>query len=87
MRPLYDATAQRRAVNLSLNSDLVAKARQEQLNLSAIAEEAITRALGQAAKRRFEAEIARGIAEYEEFLAEYGSLTDAVQAMAESGEA
>ncbi len=86
MATLYDSGAHRRAVNLSLNADLIAKARAEQLNLSAIAEEAICRALGLAAKRRFEAEIARSVTEYEEYLAAYGSFADAVLAMEAGGD-
>lgn len=86
MRPLYDATAQRRAVNLSLNSDMVARARAERLNLSSIAEEAIGKALAEAARKRFLEEIAIGVAEHAAFLAEYGSLSEAVQAQLEDGD-
>jgi|GEM_PF-265001 len=83
MRQIYDRTVPRRAVNLSLNGDLIAKARSEKLNLSSIAEEAISRALRQIATNRFHEDIARGVVEYEGYLLEYGSLTDAVSAMAD----
>jgi antitoxin CcdA len=87
-RPI-DRSAPRRAVNLSLNSDMVAKARALGLNLSGIAEEAIAREVARATEEWFKAEIARGVAEHEEYLAKYGSLADAVRATleAEDGDA
>ncbi len=83
MATLYNQAAPRRAVNLSLNSDLVVKARAENLNLSAIAEAAIGQALARAAEAKFRAEIAVSVAEYEAYLDEYGSFADAVRVMAE----
>jgi antitoxin CcdA len=81
MKTLYDMNAPRRAVNLSLNGELVEKARAERLNLSAIAEQAIGRALAEAARKRFDEEIARGVAQHTEYLATYGSIGDAIRAM------
>ena len=78
--PLIDPAAPRRGVNLSLNSDLVRKARAEQLNLSAIAEEAIGRAIAERAAARWREEIGRGVAQHEALLAEFGSFADAVRA-------
>ncbi len=85
MSQLFDPNAARRAVNVSLNSDMIARAREARLNLSAIAEEAIARALADATAKRFHAELARSIEEYESYLAEYGSLADAVRAMQDDG--
>ncbi len=81
MRTIYDPKAPRRAVNLSLNADLIEKARAERLNLSSIAEAAIGRALAGAAADRFRREIAESVAEHAAYLDEYGSLGDAVRAM------
>jgi antitoxin CcdA len=81
MKPLFDPHAPRRAVNLSLNADLVEKARAHKLNLSAIAEAAISRALAEAAEAWFREEIAHSVAEHAEYLATYGSLGDALRAM------
>jgi antitoxin CcdA len=86
MMGIHDSKAARRAVNISLNSDLVTRARAANLNLSSIAEAAIGRALAEEARRRFDQDIARSVAEYHEYLAEYGSLTEAVWAMDENGE-
>ena len=88
MGALYDEKAPRRAVNLSLNSDLVSKARSCGLNLSGIAEEAIKREVARIARERFEAEIRRGVEEHEAYLAKYGSFAEAVRrSLEEEGEA
>jgi antitoxin CcdA len=84
-RPI-DRHAPRRAVNLSLNGDMVAKARALGLNLSSIAEEAITREVARATEARFKAEIARGLEQYDQYLAEHGSFADAVRATLEAEE-
>ena len=81
VQAIYDPKAPKRAVNLNLNGDLVAKARAERLNLSSIAEAAIGGALAQAAEVRFRREIALSVAEHAAYLEEYGSLGDAVRAM------
>ena len=78
-REPYRTSAPRRPVNLSLNSDLVAKARAEGLNLSSIAEAAVAAALERKALERLRAEIAQGCEVHEQYLAEYGSLSDAVR--------
>ncbi len=77
---LYDTEAAKRPVNLTLNSDLVARARGEGLNLSALAEEAVAAALARRARERLAAEIAQGCQAHALYLAEYGSLGDAVAA-------
>jgi antitoxin CcdA len=76
---LYDTTAPKRPVNLTLNSDLVARARDEGLNLSALAEEAVAVALSRRARAKWDAEIAQACRAHEQYLAEYGSLADAVR--------
>jgi post-segregation antitoxin (ccd killing protein) len=50
--PTYNPNATKRPVNLTLNSDLVVRARAEGLNLSALAEEAVAAALAHIAKAR-----------------------------------
>ena len=76
---LYDVAAPKRPVNLTLNGDLVTRARQEGLNLSALAEQAVVAALARRAREKWDAEIAQGIRAHEQYLAEYGSLADAVR--------
>ena len=83
---LYDPQAAKRAVNLSLNGDLVTRARAEGLNLSALAEEAVAVALARRAREKLEAEIAQACRVHEDYLAEYGRLGDAVRAIADAAE-
>jgi post-segregation antitoxin (ccd killing protein) len=84
MRYGYDPAALRKPVNLSINGDLISKARKENLNLSSIAEEAIGRALAEIAAARFREDIALSIAQHEAAVREYGSLTDAIQVAIDS---
>jgi antitoxin CcdA len=83
---LYDPKASKRPVNVTLNSDLVTRARAEGLNLSSIAEEAVAVALGRIAQKNFEREIAQACRIHEQYLTEYGSLGDAVRAIADAAE-
>jgi antitoxin CcdA len=78
-----DREASKRPVNVTPNSDLVARARAEGLNMSALAEEAVAAALGHIARKKFEAEIAQACRVHEQYLAEYGSLGDALRAVAD----
>ena len=73
-RRLYDTDASKRPVNLTLNSDLVAKARAEGLNLSALAEDAVASELAKRAREKWEAEIAEACRAHDRYLEEYGSL-------------
>ncbi|HET6610284.1 MAG TPA: type II toxin-antitoxin system CcdA family antitoxin [Rhodopila sp.] len=75
---LYKTSAPRRPVNLTLNSELVARARAEGLNLSALAEQAVAVALLGKVREKFEAEITQACRVHEQYLEEYGSLGDAV---------
>jgi antitoxin CcdA len=77
---LFDTTAAKRPVNLTLNGDVVARARAEGLNLSALAEEAVAAALARREREKLEAEVARACRVHDRYLAEYGSLGDAVRA-------
>ena len=83
---LYDRRASKRAVNVTMNRDLVSRARAEGLNLSALSEAAIEAALARTARAKFDAEIALALIAHEQYLAEYGSLADAVRAI-DDGEA
>jgi antitoxin CcdA len=83
---LYDLQASKRPVNVTLNSDLVARARAEGLNVSALAEEAVAAALGRVVQKKFEAEIAQACRAHEQYLAEYGSLRDAIRTIANAAE-
>jgi post-segregation antitoxin (ccd killing protein) len=75
----YDTAAAKRPVNLTLNGDLVAKARVAGLNLSALAEEAVAAALARVAREKLAADIAQACRVHEQYLADYGSLGEAVR--------
>ena len=81
---LYDPQAAKRAVNVTLNGDLVARARAEGLNLSALAEQAVAAELARIAREKFEVEIAQSCRAHEDYLAEYGSLGNAIRAIGDA---
>jgi post-segregation antitoxin (ccd killing protein) len=68
---LYDTDAAKRPVNLTMNGDLVTRARAEGFNLSALA---------QRARQKWAEDIAQACRAHDRYLAEYGSLSDAVDA-------
>lgn len=80
MLPVYDTRAAKRPVNLTMNSDLVEKARASGLNLSALAEAAVAAALARSAREQWDAAIAEACAAHERYLEEYGSATDLIRA-------
>ena len=84
MRQVYDTQAAKRAVNLTLNSDLVEKARAEGLNLSSIAEDAVAAALARRARERWDAEIAEACEAHDRYLEAYGSLGELLRAQDEA---
>jgi antitoxin CcdA len=81
---VYDAGATKRAVNLTLNSDLIARARKEGLNLSALAEDAIAAEMARRHRAKWDALVAQDCKAHEEYLKEHGSLGDILRANAEA---
>lgn len=76
---VYDRAAPKEAVNLTLNTDLVLRARTAGLDLSTLAEEAVAAALTAVAWYRLQAEIAQACQAHQLYLTEYGSLGDALR--------
>ena len=74
----------KRPVNLTMNADLVERARAAGLNLSALAEGAIATELARRARERWDAEIAEACAAHERYLEEFGSASDLLQAHLEA---
>jgi antitoxin CcdA len=74
----------KRPVNLTMNADLVERAREAGLNLSALAEGAVATELARRARERWGAEIAEACAAHERYLEEYGSASDLLQAHLEA---
>jgi antitoxin CcdA len=81
---VYDTQAAKRPVNLTMNSDLVAKARAKGLNLSALAEKAVAAELDRSAREQWDAEIAEACAAHKRYLEEYGSASDLLRAHLET---
>ena len=84
MGQVDDTQAAKRPVNLTLNGDLVEKARAEGLNLSALAEGAVAAELGRRARARWDAEIAEACAAHDRYLEEYGSASELIWAHLEA---
>ena len=75
MQDLYDIHAPKKATNLSLNSDLLQKARDLKVNLSATLEQALKDKLKSVEDERWKKENKAAIAAYNEFVAENGCIT------------
>lgn len=84
MKRVYNTQASKRAVNLTMNADLVEKARTEGINLSAVAEGALANELARLARKHWDAEIAEACAAHERYLEEYGSASDLLRAHLEA---
>ncbi|NKX03366.1 type II toxin-antitoxin system CcdA family antitoxin [Alteromonadaceae bacterium A_SAG5] len=76
MQDLYDIHAPKKATNLSLNSDLLQKARDLKVNLSATLEQALKDKLKSVEEERWKKENKVAIAAYNEFVAENGCIGD-----------
>ena len=76
MQDLYDIHALKKATNLSVNSDLLQKARDLKVNLSATLEQALKDNLKSVEEERWKKENNAAIAAYNEFIAENGCIGD-----------
>ncbi|AFT74521.1 type II toxin-antitoxin system CcdA family antitoxin [Alteromonas macleodii] len=76
MQDLYDINAPKKATNLSLNSDLLQKARDLKVNLSATLEQALKDKLKSVEEESWKKENKAAIAAYNEFVAENGCIGD-----------
>ena len=76
MRTSYDAAAPKRPINLSLNEDLVAKARALGINISAAAEAGVAHVVVEAERRRIEAQAEAAMRACNDYCARHGSVAD-----------
>lgn len=76
MQKLYDQNAPKKPTNLSINSDLLVKARVLNINLSATLEQALTRELAQADAAKWAEENKTAIRAYNTFVEEHGCFGD-----------
>lgn len=76
MPHIYDPSAPKKATNLSINSDLLAKSRALNINLSAALEQALQQQLAQARSAQWAQENKAAIAAYNAFVEEKGCFGD-----------
>ncbi|MGH8492464.1 MAG: type II toxin-antitoxin system CcdA family antitoxin [Moraxellaceae bacterium] len=79
MLPLYNPAAPRKATNLSINSDLLNKAREHGINLSATLEQALTDALKTRQQEQWLSENRSAIASYNADVEKNGSFADTLR--------
>lgn len=76
MQPLYDTHAPKKATNLSLNSDLLIKAKDLKINLSATLEQALKEKLAEQKAKSWAEENKKAIQSYNDFVEEHGCFAD-----------
>ncbi len=80
MDPLYDTEAPKKPTNLSINSDLLAKTRALNINLSATLEQALKHQLAQAEATKWAKKNKAAIKAYNSFVEENGCFADEYRA-------
>jgi post-segregation antitoxin (ccd killing protein) len=78
--PLFDESAARRTVSLTLNSDLYARAKEAGINVSRVAEQALAGAYAEKAREALRAQMAEDIRALDAFAEKYGSFTEEMEA-------
>jgi antitoxin CcdA len=76
MEPLFDVNAPKKPTNLSLNSDLLRKCREININLSATLEQALTDKLAKTEGEKWAEDNKNAIKVYNEFVEENGCFGD-----------
>jgi len=79
MRPIYDDTAPKKATNLSINSDLLKKARELDINLSSALEQALERIVKRKLCERWLEKNRAAIKSYNEHVEGHGVFSDGVR--------
>lgn len=79
MLPLYDSQAPKKATNLSINSDLLGRARELDINLSAALEQALTQLLKQRQQEQWLTQNREAIAAYNQEIEKHGTFGDALR--------
>ena len=79
MRPVYDDAAPKKATNLSVNSDLLRKARDLDINLSSVLEQALEQTVMLRLAEQWLEENRSAIESYNEHIEEHGVFSDGVR--------
>ena len=77
MKALFDEGAPKKPTNLSINSDLLAKARKMQINLSSVLETALTEKLAQVENEKWQKRNKLAVVAYNEMVDDKGCFSDA----------
>jgi len=79
MQTLYNMDSPKRAANLTVNSDLLAKAKDMHINISSVLELALAEKLRTIAKDKWKAENSDSIAQYNESVISIGVFSDTMR--------
>lgn len=79
MSAIYDIDAAKRAANLSVNGDLLDKAREHGINLSATLEQALIEALNAARREQWLAQNRKAMGAYNEHVEAVGAFSDGLR--------
>jgi antitoxin CcdA len=79
MKSVYDPEATKKATNLTVNSDLLAKAKELKINVSATLEAALSEAVRKKAGEQWKIDNKEAIEEYNKFVAKHGCFGDSVR--------
>ena len=79
MSAIYDLDAAKRAANLSVNGDLLDKAREHGINLSATLEQALAEALNVARREQWLAQNRKAMGAYNEHVEAVGVFSDGLR--------
>ena len=79
MLPVYDPQAPKRAANLSVNEDLLRKAKEMDINLSATLEQALVEALKKKQRERWLIENKPAMEAYNEHVEKHGVFSDGLR--------
>ena len=79
MRPTHNVNAQKKATNLSINEDLLARARELNINLSATLEQALGEALRQRQREQWLAENREAMEAYNAHVEKHGVFSDGLR--------
>lgn len=79
MLPTYNSQAPKRSANLSVNEDLLSKAREMEINLSATLEQALVEALRKKQREQWLAENRDAMQAYNEHVDKHGVFSDGLR--------
>lgn len=79
MSAVYDPHAPKKAANLTVNSDLLQRARELDINLSSTLEDALEEVVRRRLRERWLAENASAVAAYNEQVDEHGVFSDGIR--------